>query len=793
MKQKRTRLLAVFAVLCLLFSAVPATIIAETPTVESVTAMLEAIDSLQTMQNKRGNYTASGHYDTTTTKQSTINAHLTARNNYETYVAEMFAARAAAQQAYDALSPEEQAQIAPALVAKLTDTLSNSVRYDTLPVTPRDDAYIFETVGDPENLYGALGYVYEVSNAMAGGQIPQTFVLVNTSDGKTQWTPNGLYEPGVSNYDVTYCCDIETDLEWGHDYRRINLEDAGYFSKTAAKHIRAIVSSSYPYISLEDMKANMKADGLNAAYVDSLSRSDIIAGVQMAIWYYSIAGEMASEDAKYFADISVTKNIGIYFTPMHDYTSELWQWLPGSRQRSYDPKSAPRINNLIYYLCNLDPKEVSEESIIISEVQVGRVDLIPGTDGLFNVGLQVLLNGTPNAEDNIILRVTSYSTDDNGNKIQTATAAIQAEYAREFGLSINARYGDTIEVVVEGTQHMPRDVYFYEAEGGPKVSQSLVGTGEGATPVYAYQAFHFDRDIEAGLRIYKKSTEDKSPISDITFDVYRVNPSDGEELSAEPTAAEIARYAVAENLVGSVTTDSTGYACLELDRGTYLVVERHNKDKVKQPAAPFYVTLPYPVEKEENGETVIEYLDVVSVYPKNTPVTPPPPPPPPPPPEESNGRFQIIKHDNNDRSALLEDAQFRVYRPATADDTVTETLLCGGKTLAVVPVPVDDTTLTMVTDANGVALSPVLPCGTYFLKEIKAPTGYILPLEAVAVTVQPDVIEEITYVYVGNDRGIHLPETGGIGTTILFVAGGLLCLSALLFLITKKRMAAQRL
>jgi LPXTG-motif cell wall-anchored protein len=335
-------------------------------------------------------------------------------------------------------------------------------------------------------------------------------------------------------------------------------------------------------------------------------------------------------------------------------------------------------------------------------------------------------------------------------------------------------------------------VYFYEAEGGPKVSQSLVGVSEGATPVHAYQSFHFNRDIEAGLRIYKKSSVDQAPISDITFDIYNVDLAEGEMVSESPTPNEIARYAVPENLVGSVTTDSTGYACLKLDRGTYLVVERHNVDKVLKPAAPFYITLPYPVEKEVGEETIIEYLEVVSVYPKNTPVTPPPPPPPPPPPEESNGRFRIIKHDNYETDTLLEGARFRLYRAATAEDTDVETVVHNGKTYAVVPLLVDGEQVILTTDALGQADSPVLPCGTYFLKEIKAPTGYILPLEAVSVTVQPDVIAEITYVYVGNDRGIRLPETGGAGTTILLVAGGLLCLTALLFLITKKRVATQR-
>lgn len=70
--------------------------------------------------------------------------------------------------------------------------------------------------------------------------------------------------------------------------------------------------------------------------------------------------------------------------------------------------------------------------------------------------------------------------------------------------------------------------------------------------------------------------------------------------------------------------------------------------------------------------------------------------------------------------------------------------------------------------------------------------GYVLPLESVTVTVMPDVISEITTVYVPNDRGIRLPETGGVGMTMLITVGGLLCMVALLFYITKRRVSVYK-
>ena len=42
-----------------------------------------------------------------------------------------------------------------------------------------------------------------------------------------------------------------------------------------------------------------------------------------------------------------------------------------------------------------------------------------------------------------------------------------------------------------------------------------------------------------------------------------------------------------------------------------------------------------------------------------------------------------------------------------------------------------------------------------------------------------------------NNKGAQLPETGGIGTTIFYVAGSILVLAAAILLITKRRMGAE--
>ena len=89
--------------------------------VADVIAQLEAIDTLQQMQNKRATYTVSKNWDAS--DPDIVAEHTAARNGYETYIADMFAARLAAKQAYEALSDTEKAQVPAGLVSKLDDNL----------------------------------------------------------------------------------------------------------------------------------------------------------------------------------------------------------------------------------------------------------------------------------------------------------------------------------------------------------------------------------------------------------------------------------------------------------------------------------------------------------------------------------------------------------------------------------------------------------------------------------------------------------------------------------------------
>jgi len=139
------------------------------------------------------------------------------------------------------------------------------------------------------------------------------------------------------------------------------------------------------------------------------------------------------------------------------------------------------------------------------------------------------------------------------------------------------------------------------------------------------------------------------------------------------------------------------------------------------------------------------------------------------------------------------------------------------------------TTLTVASDSNGVIKFTGLTEGTYTLKEIAAPDGFnkIDGTSTITITWEDPELEttsedakkqggftitatdfaegisfseSTTYwesgtsgfiVTIENKSGTELPSTGGIGTTIFYIVGGLLAVGAGVLLVTKRRMGKE--
>ena len=594
-------------------------------TVEQVTQLLEQIDSLQEMQDKRKTEFAatkraitSANFASNIFDEEALEEHELLAAAYEAYVADMFAKRAEAKAAYDSLTPEQQAEIPAELSGKLDpydqlDTVFNQRAYNILEPESENSPYIYQLIG-----------AYECSNHGCG-EIPATMALINVTDESIrnengQWVPDKLYEYGECNYDIVYCSDAHPSPSTTNLYKRINLEDSTYYSKAAAKKLRAIVINSYPYVSIDEMKVFLKANGFDSDKADKLDRSEIIAGVQMAIWYFANTNNSDHEDL-----VGYQYTFNNYKNPwmpnrIHQFQNECWTWwdAAGNGQfsawrpyKTYLNDIADRINSLVDFLVSLPGQEPESDQVIISDLQITRRQLVPGTDDTYTVGLKVILNnGRKASVDSVELIAETFQDGEAPARVATVDLAEFTEYEFE----VTAKDGDTIEITAKGTQHLGKGVYCYETAAGARADQALISVTEGETRVRAKASIKFKREGDIGLRISKvaRGEEHEYPISDIDFNVYAV-PDTIEPEGEVPTQEEIDKIAVPENLAGTLNTDNSGYAFVDLPYGTYMLVELPS-EKVIAPSDPVYFVLP---NVKTEGDIVI-VSDIVEIVVENT-------------------------------------------------------------------------------------------------------------------------------------------------------------------------------
>ena len=334
------------------------------------------------------------------------------------------------------------------------------------------------------SLFRTYVHGYEFGGHFLGeGEGPQTFVVLDTNKlGGTTWTPDGVYVPNQSNYEVAYCCDVETMIVDATYYKRTNLENSGYYNEEHAAKIRAIVTNSYPYVTLEAMKADLAANGY--PYAAELTRNEVIAAVQTAIW---ACANTNGEPMRYAKSYNVSDNLQWGY-PMYDTSSDSGLDVAGKRVfKSYE-EVGTRIDSLVDYLLEQDAAYAEKNQIVISELKLmGAPVMLNAEEELCQFNVCVKLNNSGSGyEDHIVITVTA-------GENQVVVPVVLGH--NEYNITINAKRGDEIKAVVSGTQVLPAGVYFYapkpadvDGDGvatSREVSQNLVGVAMGETEVYA--------------------------------------------------------------------------------------------------------------------------------------------------------------------------------------------------------------------------------------------------------------------------------------------------------------------
>lgn len=157
-------------------------------------------------------------------------------------------------------------------------------------------------------------------------------------------------------------------------------------------------------------------------------------------------------------------------------------------------------------------------------------------------------------------------------------------------------------------------------------------------------------------------------------------------------------------------------------------------------------------------------------------------------------KVDVVKTDSDNK--VLDGAQFKLYDAKT-----------GGKEIALVKVSDGvyrlakdgETGVEYITTVNGQLKIKGFDANTnYYLEETKAPDGYNKLAERVEIAVKEANLEASVSnntwqsggVHIVNKTGSLIPSTGGMGTTIFYIIGGVLVAAAGIFFVIRRRVSA---
>lgn len=479
-------------------------------------------------------------------------------------------------------------------------------------------------------------------------------------------------------YDV-YCCDFETGILASGEriaYRRLTLENSGYYPPEAARKIRAIAFNSYPVLSLEEMKTRMDKAGYTLN--ESVSEEQLLSGAQRAIWQYSNS-DSVNNQAAYNFSLKIKDGYADVIKPPEGKYKE--------SGRQYYNEINENVQKVYNYLMSLNGKEASPGGIVLNSVEA--TPLSTGAGGTADVLLKFKLENdkhggisiTLNEKDDLTLAA-------NGKTFPSREW--RDEGKGEYSVTLQGvTAGENIDVTISGEQYLARDAYFYEPVSGRHAAQCFVGVAEGSTPVFARGSFRIDEKTERLAYLSVKKTSNRA--GTYKFNVYKAE-NDTKELinTVEITTAEANTCVASEKIL--------------LPAGTYIVEEEDaikagytltvtvdgkehtvNSETVKKPSV--QVTL------KENSEAEVT-VNFANCY------------------EEIPSSFGFKKTDEHD--AGVKGAVFALFKDEDCKEP---------------------TAYKQTSDSNGDVKFPLIPVGIYYMKETAAPYGYYLNKEVFKIEV----------------------------------------------------------
>lgn len=280
--------------------------------------------------------------------------------------------------------------------------------------------------------------------------------------------------------------------------------------------------------------------------------------------------------------------------------------------------------------------------------------------------------------------------------------------------------------------------------------------------------------------------------------------SEGLTFDAEDVTVQIMYDGSEQATVVKTLTKDTDYTYTKTDNGFSLSIKVMELQQQGYVGKPIKVTYSATVNEnavakiEENHATLTYSNDPTDSTAKTTT----------PPEEETvySAKIVIDKYEKDKLNTKLSGASFVLYKEVQGDKKYYKYTAATENEKAKVEWVdaetnggIPSTATEYTTNNSGAATFEGLKDGTYYLVETKAPDGYNLLAEPVEVKINGkdnnDVPVEANLTVtksVENNTGSLLPSTGGMGTTMLYIIGGILVVGAGVLLVTKKRMGADK-
>ena len=159
-------------------------------------------------------------------------------------------------------------------------------------------------------------------------------------------------------------------------------------------------------------------------------------------------------------------------------------------------------------------------------------------------------------------------------------------------------------------------------------------------------------------------------------------------------------------------------------------------------------------------------------------------------------KFDLVKTDGS--AKILNGATFKLYDSKTGGNEIALVSEGNGVYRVATAAEIAAEGFKAATIEAGTAAIEGLSNGTFYLEEITPPAGFNALSERASVVIADSnneaELEGNVYktggVRIVNQKGSELPSTGGMGTTILYIVGGILVAGAAVLLITRRRMNA---